>query len=479
VRWRIIGISKSLRNVGFAATASECALTVVPYSLIRPLFTGSETAYRDWIVQRNQRQRITPAASTTSLRIVLYIGQLGPGGSERQLCNLACGLHAKGHKVIVLSLSRLEGMDAHYVPILQTAGITVRQVSCDLSDHRGQRNEVPAAPPFARSHVHRLSNELRQLRPDVLHCWLDNTNIFGGMAGILSDVNRIVLSGRSLSPTHFPTLMYTWMHTWYRILLSDDRTVMTNNSRAGGTDYARWLGISSETIAVIYNGLSNTPHAAYEREAGVAFKASLGMRADAPLLGGFFRLSEEKCPLDFLHVLREVRNYVPNAAAVLVGDGPLTDVVNRAICELQLSGAVFRLPRVFDVTPIIAACDIILLTSRAEGTPNVLIEAQSAGVPVVATNAGGIYETVAPAGRRYLCDIHDIEGLAARVVTLLQNADLRAQEGHDAKVWVESTFSLDRMVTEYERLYECGFQSPQMKHGIFAFQASIISCAES
>jgi glycosyltransferase involved in cell wall biosynthesis len=115
-----------------------------------------------------------------------------------------------------------------------------------------------------------------------------------------------------------------------------------------------------------------------------------------------------------------------------------------------------RLPRVFDIAPIIAACDVILLTSRVEGTPNVLMEAQSAGVPVVATNAGGIGETVAPTGRRYLCDVHDVQGMAAHVVTLLQNADIRVQEGRDAKVWVESTFSMDRMVAEYERLYEHG-----------------------
>lgn len=453
--WRVIGIDRSLRDVGFAATAWESLLTLVPYSVIRPLFTGSETAFRDWIVQRNQRQRVTPAAPPTSLRIVLYIGQLGPGGSERQLCNLACGLQAKGHDVTVLSASRLEGKNAHYVPALQAAGVTVRQAARGVSVHGAQRSEIPVAPPFARSCVHLLSNELCQLRPDVLHCWLDNTNIFGGMAGVTSDVSRIVLSGRSLNPTHFPTLMHTWMHTWYRILLSDERTVMTNNSWAGGADYAQWLGIPPENIAVVYNGLSNAPRV-YEREAGVALRASLGMRKDTPLLGGFFRLSEEKCPLDFLHVLREVRDYVPEAAAVLVGDGPLAGAVDRTIRELRLGDAVKRLPRVFDVAPIIAACDVILLTSRAEGTPNVLMEAQSAGVPVVATSAGGICETVAPTGRRYLCDVHDINGLAARVVTLLQDDEMRLQEGRAAKVWVESTFSMDRMVAEYERLYERG-----------------------
>jgi glycosyltransferase involved in cell wall biosynthesis len=450
-------LNKSLRDVGFAATAWGCALAVMPYSAMRPFFTGSELAYRDWIVQHNQRRPVT-AAPSTSLRIVLYIGQLGPGGSERQLCNLACGLHNKGHKVTVLSASRLDGNDAHFVPMLQTAGIPVRWATPVGSNSGRHRRKIPDAPPFVRSYVHRLSNELSQLRPDVLHCWLDHANVVGGMAGVVSDVGRIVLSGRSLNPTHLPASMKPWMRAWYRILLSDERMVMTNNSLAGGIDYARWLGVPPEKIAVVYNGLSNAPHG-YERKACVAVKASLGIRKNTPLIGGFFRLSEEKCPLDFLRVFRKVRDQVPDTMAVLVGDGPLSGVVDRAIRELRLGDALKRLPRVTEVAQIMAACDVILLTSRVEGTPNVLLEPQCAGIPVVATNVGGITETVAPAGRRYLCDVHDINGLATRVVTLLQNADIRAQEGRDAKVWVESTFSLDRMVAEYERLYERGFQS--------------------
>jgi glycosyltransferase involved in cell wall biosynthesis len=458
-----------LQDAGFAATVWEVALTAIPYRAMRPLFKHNETSYRNWIVQRNKGQRVTPTAPPTSLRIVFYIGQLGPGGSERQLCNLACGLQAKGHEVTVLSASRLEGKIAHCVPALQAAGVTVRQAT--LANQGAQRGEIPIEPPFARLYAHRLKNELRQLRPHVLHCWLDDKNIVGGMAGVVSDVNRIVLSGRSLNPTHYPTLMHTWMHPWYRILLSDERMVMTNNSVAGGTDYAQWLGLPPEDIAVIYNGLLNAPRA-YERNAVFALKASLGMHRDAPLLGGFLRLWEEKCPLDFLRVLREVRNHVPNVSAVLVGDGPLASVVDRTIRKLRLGDAVKRLRHVFDVAPIIAACDVILLTSRVEGTPNVLMEAQSAGIPVVATNAGGICETVAPTGRRYLCDIHDISGLAARVVTLLRNADMRAQEGRDAKAWVESTFSQDRMVAEYERLYLRGFKSSKVKNATFASQDS-------
>lgn len=425
---------------------------VVPYSILHPFLSGREAAYRNWIIQRNQRQSVIPEARGNSFRIVLYIGQLGPGGSERQLCNLAYGLHAKGHRISVITASPLVGQNAHYVGFLQSVGIPVRRATNRITNQCARQNGIPNAPLFIRSDVERLSHELSCLKPDVLHCWLDYTNIVGGIAGIASDVRCIVLSGRSLRPTLFPDMIQPWMKTWYRILLSDERIVMTNNSYAGGEDYAQWLEIPPDRIPIVYNGLSN-PSFMSERGKDFAWRESVGISKDTHLIGGFFRLSEEKCPLDFLRILRIVRDQIPDTMAVLVGDGPLSGFVDRTIRELRLESAIKRLMRVNDVGQIMAACDVVLLTSCVEGTPNVLLEAQHSEIPVVATDVGGVREAIAPAGRHNLCKVHDIDTMSARVVDLLKDKQKRVQEGNASKMWVQSRFSMDRMVAAYDQLY--------------------------
>ena len=144
--------------------------------------------------------------------------------------------------------------------------------------------------------------------------------------------------------------------------------------------------------------------------------------------------------------------------AVLVGDGPMSGVVDRTIRELRLEGVIKRVQCVSDVGQIMTACDVVLLTSRVEGTPNVLLEAQYSEIPVVATHVGGVCEAMAPAGHHNLCKVHDIEAMSARVVELFQDKEKNLQEGCESKKWVQSIFSMDQMIAAYEQLYRGDLQ---------------------
>jgi glycosyltransferase involved in cell wall biosynthesis len=101
-----------------------------------------------------------------------------------------------------------------------------------------------------------------------------------------------------------------------------------------------------------------------------------------------------------------------------------------------------------------AAFDALLLTSLNEGAPVVAIEAQAAGVPVVATDAGGTRTVVADGETGFVVPIGDVEALADRLRRLRDDPALRAQLGSVGRARMRDAFSTERMVADVERVYE-------------------------
>src|SRR5581483_2236537 len=120
----------------------------------------------------------------------------------------------------------------------------------------------------------------------------------------------------------------------------------------------------------------------------------MSIPGDAPVVGTVFRMSEEKQPLLWMEIAAGVRRAIPDARFLVVGDGPLREAVELRAQREDLNGAVHFAG--YDSQPLraIVDMDLFLLTSRAEGLPNVLIEAQAVGVPVVTTPVGGAPETI-------------------------------------------------------------------------------------
>jgi glycosyltransferase involved in cell wall biosynthesis len=106
-----------------------------------------------------------------------------------------------------------------------------------------------------------------------------------------------------------------------------------------------------------------------------------------------------------------------------------------------------------DVPALIACADAMLLCSRVEGLPNVLIEAQAFGCPVVATDAGGTKETMIPDETGFLCPVGDVAGLSDAILRLLIDGELRGRMSARAKSFARERFPIERMVRETHRLY--------------------------
>lgn len=401
------------------------------------------------------------------LRVTHYIGGLGAGGSERQLCNLVTESVARGIRTRVLTAVEPVAANGHYVEHLRRSGISAARAGANFHPLFAEAvRNLPGlkllepVPEFLKPYMLDVLGEIMVDPPHVLHCWLDLTNIWAGVAGLLADVPAIVLSTRSVNPTHFPAINNPWFKRWYRLLANSPRVHFINNSTAGAVDYAHWLGLPQRRFEVIRNGVELGGLGRPSREERARIRRELGLPHAAPVLLGVLRLSEEKQPLLFCAAGLAVIEQLPDAHVVLVGGGPFEQRIAAAVAERGASDRFHLLGQRRDVYSIMAAADLLLLTSRLEGTPNVLLEAQWMGCPVATTPAGGAVDALLPERTGIIVAGNDQAHLCEQVIALLRDEARRTAMSARGPAFVSNRFSVARMVDETHALYKRILQLP-------------------
>jgi glycosyltransferase involved in cell wall biosynthesis/Flp pilus assembly protein TadD len=295
-------------------------------------------------------------------------------------------------------------------------------------------------------------------RPAVVHAWQDATCLTAVVAAVIAGVPRILLSTRSSRPDNPRRRLKRYMQRAYRAVMSLPSVEMLNNSRAGAADYEAWLDLEPGTVGVIYNGLDfDRLHDTGSDAEAAQHRQRLGIPADAPVLGGVFRMSEEKRPLLWVDTAAEVLRLVPAAHFVVAGDGPMRDDMVERATQLGLRRRL-HLPGHVQVASWFRLMDVVLLTSRMEGLPNVLLEAQSFGIPVVAPAVGGVPETLIQGSTGWAVAEATAAGLAERISFSMTQAEWRRAAGEAARALAREQFSIDAMIGHTLAAY--GFGTP-------------------
>ncbi len=483
VRWVQRNPMSALRAAYFRSAARSGA-SLLPGPFVRALLgdVSAEKAFVEWgrlgsqdfesgsltwteFIDFSNRQMLAePSRSRTPPRVALYIGSLGPGGAERQFCNLANRLASRGQDVITIVAHRMSDATAHYVGLLKDTRIQPLVADEAACDEEVDGDLLLATPPELRNAILRLVGVLRRTRPDVLHAWLDQCNIIGGIAALLAGVPRILLSTRNSNPTNFPRLLAPYMEGWYRILASSHRVRILANSRSGASSYADWIGIPPRHIHVVLNGFDETDFESVTPADRAAVRAEIGVPPDATVLSGVFRLDQEKQPDLFLEVVRRALGQVQDLRVLIAGTGPLRSEMEATVRRFGISDRVSFLGRRKDIARILSASDVLLLTSTLEGSPNAVIEASHFGVPVIATRGGGTSDAIIHGETGFLAGVSDADGLAAAVLRVLGDPGLRERMKTAGPRFIASAFSLDEMVDltveAYNRLFEDNPKEP-------------------
>jgi len=379
--------------------------------------------------------------------IVVCTHDLSAGGAERQWIYLATALRDLGYRVTFVVYEALTAQRAHYLPLLQRLEIPL--VETPRLPTKQQLQLWPKAMPvdllrlnFGPSceHLLALTAAFAMTRPKVVFAQLDYPNIVAGLAAHIAGVPRFVMSFRNYNPSNFPYLDEKWLRPAYRELCRSERVVMSGNHRGANDDYARWIGVPAERVVHVPNAIEPELFPTPTPRDLAELNEELGIAPDTRVILGVFRVSAEKDPLSFVEVCARALRAEPDARAFLAGVGPLGEQVQARIEALEMTGQIRLLGRRSDVNVLMKRASVLLLTSQKEGMPNVVMEAQLMGIPVVATDAGGTRDTVIEGRTAILAPVGDVEALAAAVTRLLLDPTDAKRMGDAGRAHVLSAY---------------------------------------
>jgi glycosyltransferase involved in cell wall biosynthesis len=394
--------------------------------------------------------------------------QLSAGGAERQAVTTALGLSRRTDQVESVSLNCIScdaaRGNAFYLPMLTGSPVQVTSPGTATPEsllddpaiamHRDLLMLMPADLQFA---VAAWLLELQRQRPEVVHAWQDFASVAAGIAAVLAGVPRIVLATRNTRPDNKYRRWKRYLQPALQTFAQVDGVVMCNNSRSGAADYDDWLGLPEGATAVVYNGVDfGTLKSTVAETSRSEIRGHLGIPEDAPVVGGVFRLTGEKQPLMWLDAMARVTERVPNAHFILCGGGTMRKEVEQHIAQLQLQGRVHAVGIKSPIAPWYRAMDMLLLASRKEGLPNVLLESQFLGTPVVASDVGGVRETISPGFSGWAVPDATAESLAERLIWSLENKSWLMQARLAGRSYVEDNFAIETMLSRTLDLYGMG-----------------------
>ena len=391
-------------------------------------------------------------------RILMVISTFTLGGAELQMLATAAALMKRGYDVRILALWPLGQDEPNILHDIVEAGLQPRLWSDFVTQGHwsGRRSALASELPlwFVKK-AQAVELAIRQDRPSVVHGWLDLPALIATVAGCTLGVPQMVVSQQS---THRHVRAFgpeTASLIWeaYRAVTRNPAITILNNSAAAAGGYERWLHLRVDTIRVLPNTYwperIRVPAPAETEE----FREKLGIPRDAPVIGATMRLVPDKDPRLWLDTAARIALARPDAHFIIAGSGILQEAIANQLETLGLVNRFTLLGTVSDVGLVYSALDVILLTSIVEGVPNVLIEAQAAGRPVVTTAVGGTKEAVLDGHTGLVVGERSPAQLARAVLSILDDPAWRERVRVAGPQFVGERFDGHRIVSRLLEIY--------------------------
>jgi glycosyltransferase involved in cell wall biosynthesis len=367
--------------------------------------------------------------NATPRRIAFCITELEPGGAERALVELATRLDRRQFEPLVYCLGARPQGNPSLADRLEQSGVTLH---CFGARHTWQL-------PWIAS---RLSRRMRADAPRIVQCFLFHANVLGAWAAHRAGVPHVLSGIRVAERRHnWHLRLMRWVDPWVERHVCVSQMVSEFSCAAGG--------LPVEKLAVIANGVDLARFSAGDGKPPV----DLGMRSGRRSIAFVGRLDEQKNMPWLFELLPPVLESHPEHDLVIVGTGHLRSRLEQQAVRLGISPRVHFAGYRGDVPEILAASDVLVLPSRWEGMPNVVLEAMAAGKPVVATDVEGVSEALGTAAAQQVVRPGHAEAFAAKLNLILSDASLSESLGRENQQRARALYSIDAMVGAYQKLY--------------------------
>jgi glycosyltransferase involved in cell wall biosynthesis len=360
-------------------------------------------------------------------RVLLLIKGLGRGGAEQLLVSSV--RHADATRFIY-EVAYLLPWKAALVSDLEAAGVTVH---C-LDGARGG------------AWIRRLRSLVRERGFEIVHGHSPYPMVGARLA--LRGRSHLVYTEHNLWSRYHPATFWSNLLTYS---MNEHVFAVSDSVRISARYPAPLRFLRMPPVETLYHGPD--PAALAAADASEDIRASLGVRYGVPLVGTVANLKAHKGYPHLLHAAQYVRQAVPEARFVLVGQGPMEAELRHQAQELGLDGTVIFAGYREDALSVIKTFDVFVLPSLFEGLSIALMEAMALGKPSVVTRVGGLPEVVTHEEHGLVVPPADPRALAQAIVALLRDKSWRTRLGSAARVRAMD-FDIRQAVRRVEDVYE-------------------------
>jgi glycosyltransferase involved in cell wall biosynthesis len=356
--------------------------------------------------------------------VVHVVESLETGGLERFVCDLVEARHQQS-PTSVICLEQLGALGESLVA-------------------KGHNVPVAGTGQGRWRALRRLAGMLRDIRPDIVHAHNFLAHRFTALAALAAGRPPIVFTKHGAgAPGGGPG---GWLH---RRLARTTQMVAVSRESLALLD--RWRPPGSRPAIYIPNGIALARcQSSLDRR---VVRSKNGWPEGALLAVMVARLAEPKDHSTLLRAWTVVRSRIPSAILLVVGDGPLRTTIESAINTMGLHEAVLMLGERHDIPEILRAADVFVLSSQSEGMPVTILEAMGAGLPVIASDVGGVAEVVEHGRTGWLAPAGSPEALAQAVMEMAADPDRAAAMGAAGLARARERFDLPAVLAAYERVY--------------------------
>jgi glycosyltransferase involved in cell wall biosynthesis len=362
-------------------------------------------------------------------KILFVIGQLDVGGAERQMLYLATNLNPERYLVKVCSFSA-------DIPL--------------LSMFEGHSIETIVLPKTGNPDLTRpfkLFQLVKEFQPDLIHSYLFVANTWSRIVGTLLRI-PVILSERS-SELRKPK----WQKLIERLLFPFG-SLLIANSQSGAKRVIENKEFKAGKVKVVYNGV---PLEKYKREISeetrLKLRSELQIPESSKVIGIIGRLHYCKNHELLFESFEIINNQIPDLFLLCIGDGPRKDELEKLADLLGIQDKVIFAGIREDIPECLSIMDVLVLPSRWEGFPNVLLEAMAAKCPVIATKVGGVEELINDGQTGLLVNSENKFELSDKIKLILEDIELTNIIKENAFNSIVNNFSLIRMVENTEKYY--------------------------